>query len=289
MVPAESGGRAWRGLGATAPAALGDAWRQVHWAAQAPAALAEALIPKREDDSHVNLGWHEAAAALLTHPAGRLRAGVRPADLALLVLDGDRVAEEWPLAGHSLEEAFGWIRGAAARVAGSEPPALARRDWDMPEHPVAGGGRLSGEPAAAFEEVARWYANADLVLGGLAAANRGASEVRCWPHHFDIATLVTLDADRSAEEARSIGIGLAPADGSIPEPYLYVNPWPAPEAEGELPTLEAGGEWYREDFFGALLRASRLVEGGVPGQRERLERFLRSAVAAGRRLVEEEG
>jgi len=50
-----------------------------------------------------------------------------------------------------------------------------------------------------------------------------ASDVLCWPHHFDIATLVTFASDRSSS------VGLSPGDGSYDEPYYYVNVHPQPD------------------------------------------------------------
>lgn len=288
MVAKHTEARAWHTLGATGPHALADAWRQLHWAAQVPAAFASSGVEARPDDSHLNLGWDDPSGALLTRAAGPVRAGLRLADLTLLVLGGAGAPAEYPLGGHTLSDGLDWMREAAGRAMEAPPAApLAPRGWDMPEHAVGAGARFEPAPPAAFEEVARWYANVDLVLGELAAATEGASEVRCWPHHFDLATFVSLDAGRTSGDAPSVGIGLAPADAGIDEPYVYANPRPRPEAPAP-PTLEAGGEWHREGWFGAVLRASRLLEGDAAGQRARLEVFLRSAVAADRRLLGEE-
>jgi len=274
----------WQPLGAVPPRHLADAWRQLHWAAQVPAAFAAALVEARSDDSHLNLGWDAREEALTTHPAADLRAGLRLADQTLVLLGAGGGVREYPLADRTLLDALGWMRASAEAAGAPLRAALEPPGWDMPEHAVAAGRRFGGAPTAALVEVARWYGNAALALAELAAATPGASVPRCWPHHFDLATLVALEPDAPAEEAPAIGVGLAPADASVDEPYVYVNPWPPPAAS-PLPTLEGGGEWYRDDFFGALLRASRLLEAGPGGQRGRLELFLRSAVAAARRLL----
>jgi len=289
MAPVIHGERGWRKLGAVRPAALAGAWWQVHWAAQIPAAFASAAIQARSDDSHANLGWDERTGALVTHPAGSARAGLRLGDLTLVMLEGARVSGQLAMAGLTLSEGLTWMSGAAAAVMEAPPRGqLVPRSWDMPEHVVGSGGRFEAPSAESLGEIARWYANADLVLGELASATPGASAVRCWPHHLDIATLVTLDEGRSAEEVPSIGIGLAPPDGSIGEPYFYANPWPNPEDRTRAPTLEGGGEWFGEGWFGAVLRGTRLADVDAVAQRARLELFLRSAVAADRRLLGEE-
>lgn len=56
----------------------------------------------------------------------------------------------------------------------------------------------------------RWFGNAHGVLTAVAGRNPDAPRVRCWPHHFDIATLIAAcrsllardeSADPNAEEA----------------------------------------------------------------------------------------
>ena len=54
-----------------------------------------------------------------------------------------------------------------------------------------------------------------------------ATPVRCWPHHFDIATLLNI----GQENLQSIGIGLSPGDSNNREPYFYVTMWPYPDVE----------------------------------------------------------
>src|SRR4029079_17809264 len=125
----------------------------------------------------------------------------------------------------------------------------------------------------------------DRAIAAVQADNPGASPVRCWPHHFDLATLLQLDGPAAGESGRSIGAGFSPGDGERQEPYLYVTPWPYP-AEPALPTLAGGGSWHREGWLGAGLPASRIVGAGSTGaQRRQVESFLDSAVAACRVLL----
>jgi len=271
----------WQALGTLEPTATKDAWRQLHWAAQSLAGFAAATLEARPDDSHLNLGWEPAFGALTTHraPSGG-GAGLRLGDLTLLLLERGEVTAEYGLDGRSLRDGLGWLASAAAASPHRE---LGLREWDMPEHPVRHGRPFEGD-AEALAEVARWYANADLVLGALARDTEGASAVRCWPHHFDLATLVTFDPDSPPEQARSVGIGVTPADGSVDEPYAYAALWPRPETP-DPGALEGGGEWHREGWFGAVLRASALVTAEATAQQRQLEDFLRSALSASRALL----
>jgi len=147
--------------------------------------------------------------------------------------------------------------------------------YELPEHPLGGAGAFSFEPAAPFKEMRRWFDNAAETLESVRKAN-DASPVRCWPHHFDIATLITV------APGATIGVGLSPGDGSYNEPYWYVGPWPHPQVE-DWPELEGGGHWHTEGFVAAVLPASDFVPEN--NQPKRLEEFLESAIEGSRELL----
>ena len=108
--------------------------------------------------------------------------------------------------------------------------------------------------------------------------------MRCWPHHFDVASLITLDAGADAEEARTIGVGFSPGDGSYDQPYFYVTPWPYPEAD-DLPSLAGGAHWHTEGWIGAVLTAERVISVPADGQRRAIGQALEGGVAACRMLL----
>src|SRR5262249_51944288 len=139
---------------------------------------------------------------------------------------------------------------------------------DMPESPIRGGGRFLG-PSAELAELARWY---DRGLDVLASAP--ATPIRIWPHHFDLGSIIYLDA---ATDGRQIGLGLSPGDKYYAEPYFYVTPSPTPKdaRSAELPS----GTWRREGWTGAVLRGSEISAGADP------KTFLHAAIAAARALT----
>lgn len=275
----------WKRLGDCPPTALEDARLQLHWAAQLVSAVGTTLLPAASDDSHTNLEWLAEPGLLagrLTPAAPRCRAALRPSDLSLYVLDdhGTGVVER-SLDGLTFSQGMVWLEQEIAAFAERPlPQPLRRRELDLPDHPVAHGAAFSTHDAGGFAELGRWYANADAVLRAVAASTRDASEVRCWPHHFDIATLVTVAPGGDQEQTRTIGIGLSPGDASYAQPYWYVTPWPYPE-NPQLPTLDGGGEWHRTGWFGAVLTGTTLVAAGsTAAQARRANAFVRSAIEA---------
>jgi hypothetical protein len=269
----------WEPLqGLPAPALLEDT-RQAHWALQSVAAVGAGLVAPRPDDSHASTSWLTLRRALAGEatPGGH-RAALELDGLNALLLDGDGgMVERQALAGCTLPDALSWFAGVLAKHDGTEGLDLSLPSHDLPPHGVGSGAAF--EPGPGMRELARWYANAARFLEEVRAASSGASNVRCWPHHFDIATLITLDTSLDPEQARSIGVGLSPGDGSIEEPYFYVNPWPRPEAAA-LPPLEGPGSWHTENWVGAVLKASVLLTASAGDQAHLVAAHLEAALAA---------
>jgi hypothetical protein len=272
----------WETLGGVAPDALSEARLQLHWAANLAAAPGASLGEPAPDDSHASLEWTDAGRVLAGTPVGGLRAALRPDDPALVLLDdAHRARESFPLEGKTLPEALRWLRSGWTAASGRPTAAeIALPRHELPAHPVGGEARFSFADATLPAELGRWFAVADRVLRSVRAGLAGTSPVRCWPHHFDIAVLVTVGAAEEDRPARTVGVGMTPGDGGYPEPYWYVTPWPYPE-DPALPCLDGEGSWHTTGWTGAVLTGSRLVAAGdAASQAERLSAFLGSAVDA---------
>lgn len=269
-------------LGAELPGELTRARLELHWAAQLVSAAGASLLPPQADDSHTNLGWDSSLAVLAGRHVGAesLRVALVFDGLELLVLDDERERASTRLAGRTMSQALAWL---GHEVAG-DAAALNLPVYEMPAHPVGEGAPFSEAGAGARTELGVWFAEAFASIGKVVAADPSASPVRCWPHHFDVASLLTLDAGAGAEEARSIGVGFSPGDGSYEQPYFYVTPWPYPKTE-DLPSLTAGAQWHRDGWTGAVLTAERVISVPADEQPSTIRRALDEGVAACRELL----
>jgi hypothetical protein len=270
----------WQTLGAVAPTTLVGARVQLHHAAQVANAAAISLLPPAPDDSHTSFTWHPGLGALVSHeisaPRG-FRIALRVAELALVALDvDDAPLSTFPLDGRAQSDAVAWLQTWVSRMRGDGARVTMKRHFQIPGAPpdAAQPWRLG----AAFGELAAWYANADALLRAVAAAEPGAGPVRCWPHHFDIATLV--EEPRAGDGVRhTTGIGLSPGDEYYAEPYFYVGPYPYPRTDA-LPVLGTG-RWHRAGWVGAALPGSDVVAAGDAAAQARLVGgFVTEAVAA---------
>ena len=219
-----------------------------HHAVQLNTRVARAYVPAREDDSHTSLTWDSSERALAGEAfrvdgGPEMRLGLRLADLTLVMYQGEAEPARLRLDGRTMASAEDWIAGF-----GVDAEALKRQlHFELEDHPLLHDATFAWRGnEAGFRELAASYEQAATLLAEFRSATDG-SPVRCWPHHFDIATLVNVPGG-------SIGAGMSPGDGSYPAPYYYVSPWPYPDAK-RLPRLDAPGRWHTEGWVGAVMHA----------------------------------
>jgi hypothetical protein len=148
--------------------------------------------------------------------------------------------------------------------------------YTLPDHALALGGRYSLEEFGdAFKVLSTWYANAHGALSvaqrHLASKKLKAPVVRCWPHHFDLDTLVELG------RGRTMGLGYCPGDEFCDEPYFYTSMVPEPSIP-KLPLLPAMAHWHTYKFLAALAPAHKIVASHDQG--DYVRQFLDVSVKA---------
>jgi hypothetical protein len=263
---------------------LTEARLQAHHAIQWLARAARAYVPPRPDDGHTSLGWDPVLGGFTTYP---LKDGswlsLKVIDLSLALHGGaaGAPAQSFLLNGRPNTLMRQWL-GEQFNARGFDAQALdTPAPYEIPAHPVSEGAPYN--PAAltdALAELGAWFSNAALSLGSILRqmSERGCSSspVRCWPHHFDIATLTTLPT-QNTDSAKFIGAGLSPGDEYYDEPYFYVSVYPEPNPE-LLPTLPMLGHWHERDFIAAVATAPPIIN--AKNQRAETDDFLRAAINA---------
>lgn len=247
----------WRPLGAVAPTALAEARLKLHHAAQIVSGVGRTLLPKQDDDSHTNLRWDRRLGALVSRRVDGdkpFSAALEFVALRLMLLDeNDEALVTASLRRMTVDEGYAWLaEGVAARLGHVLEGGFAPLRYEIPDHPVADGARFVVEDQSAFSELARWFHNADLLFAELRAAEPKTSEVRCWPHHFDLGALIELG------DGKQIGFGLSPGDSKYGQPYFYCSPYPQPSADA-LPAIDSPGQWHTDGFVSVVLPGDRLV------------------------------
>ena len=257
------------------PETLAPARAMAHAAAQLLYRASVANADPLPSDEHSNIGWDPDLGGFQTHPLGPegISVGFGLTPLVLRIAD-----RSLGLDGVSVTEALGWLDAELGRHS-LVPASGVEVTYDLPES-VLSVDRF--EDLAGLAGLAAWFDLAARSIEGLAATLTdlipGPSPVRCWPHHFDLATYVSLEPG-DAEVARGIGVGLSPGDGSCDQPYFYVNPWPHLD-RASLPEAAIPGHWHTDGFVGLIATGTEILS--LEDVRSDTRRFLQTSFETGR-------
>lgn len=252
----------WSKMGRTSPSALVGARILAHHAAQWPGRAARANLKAAPDDSHSSLAWDAAHASLLCLPlparGGDIRVGLRVGRLELIVTRGANVLDAFQLDGKPDAAAGAWADAKLLGL-GLKPASSAILPYALAVHPLAGAPHDLSMLGRELGELSRWFAGSAEILeelrSKLGGLRPGPGPVRCWPHHFDIATLVTF---AEGPDSPSVGVGVSPGDEYYPQPYVYVSPSIRAET-ASLPNPPRPGHWHTEGFFGIVATGEEIL------------------------------
>jgi len=239
----------------------------LHRASQHLTALARANLEAQPDDSHSNLGWDADLGGLSTQPIGSKTAVLGFAPLTISIIDGSEPVEELTLEGKSVVEVAAWLDQAVVSH-GLVAASQAIIPYDLPDDVAVVERYNTGAVADQLAALKEWFELAHETLEKLVERSiqhePGPSPVRCWPHHFDIATYIAFE-EGDPEVARGMGVGMSPGDEGHDEPYFYINPWPHLDPNG-LPPAPHPGTWHVDGYVGLVATGSALQEiEFVPG------------------------
>lgn len=275
------------------PQDLTESRLQLHYAVQYIAATGAALAEPLPDYSHTSFVWNpvlEAFVGSTIRVAQPFQIALEPVSLTLILIDrqNDAIAS-LPLHGKTMLEGLNWLQQAISKL-GADASKIVFLDYppdDFPNHPLAHGALFDASQALALRELVDYYITTQRLLQTIVTTNENASAIRIWPHHFDIATLITLPGTKN-ENPLTVGVGLSPGDTSYPEPYWYVSPYPYPDI-ANLPILDGQAFWHTQHWVGAVLQASRFTENAnAENRQQQVAAFLHSALKASITLLQSE-
>lgn len=259
---------------------------QLHYAIQFMAAIANVLASPQPDGSHVTLSWDAKWQHFSGAPISDLfQVAFDPMSLNAFFLDpqGSQIAI-LPLEGQTLNGGLEWHKAQITQL-GLDASEIVLLDYppnDFPDHELARGGEFQFDALETRIGLLNYFQISQMLLENIILESEGADELHIWPHHFDMATSLSLPA-RLEGEPRSIGVGFSPGDAGYPEPYWYISPWPYPSLS-DLPEL-SGGRWHTKGWVGAVLTASDLGEVTTEASQQSVKAFIKDAIAASYQLL----
>lgn len=269
---------------------------QVHRGVQFIAMFGKHYLPHQADDSHTNMEWLENSNAMAggccaTHK-GKVRWVMDVAAFSLQLQDteGKNLAT-YALHGKTKAQALDWFKAQLEPLGLEAENMQMDLHYDIPEHETDQGVPFNLFDQALFKRVAHHYANADLVLRHYAKDFlKNASEVRIWPHHFDIGTYIPMVFDEVGNAQRSFSLGYAIPDGVVDDFYFYITQW------SETNTLDYEGieplpvgQWLPEQLHGAALAAEEIASSDTAAaQMQKVSDYMEAGIKTALRLIEVE-
>lgn len=253
----------------------------LHHTAQFLAMASNSYLPKQPDDSQNNFKWNSETNCFegrwVDNPTLRILLDVQNFEL---VVDKFIVREIIPLDGWTTEQVLSNLI-IELKMAGLDPTVLKPINQYTIEYNSPGTGNPLRKPT--WENLAEWahyLSNAQLVLEEIKTQFEWASEVRVWPHHFDMGLYIPISKDAQGRDLQSIGLGLAMPDVYSTEPYFYINHRSKktiiyPE---HLPAVRSG-YWNMKDWKGLILPASAILLKDLENQENFVRTFLEKGMA----------
>ncbi len=256
----------WKNLGATDQRSLVNSKNQLHQAVQLVAAVGRNYHLPVRDDHFGSLEWlpeiNGLAGQEIDTASGKIKCALNFDNFNLQFLVDGTSEHSIPLEGKLDQGILQEMQDSLESLGLNGSKLDLEKPYKIPKYQIGQSEVYTANPKE-FKGLSKYFGNSNAVLQAISANVEGASDVQCWPHHFDIATLITLKDTGDPETSSSMGIGLSPGDESYQEPYFYITPWPYPDLnKTKLPPLPVG-HWHTEGFVAAILTGTTLLQEGA--------------------------
>ncbi len=226
--------------------------QQLHQASQIVAAVGRTYKPKVKDDHFANFRWNSDREMLQGHTIEArenfsVALEIKTLSIHLLTASNNPLAT-FELNGKTQKQSLVWLEEQMVKLGLDGNLLTIKLPYEIPTYPTAKRKDYKVENPDYFEEISNYFSNTNLVLNRIIEGDTNASEISCWPHHFDIATLITLNDTGDSATSTSIGVGMSPGDGGYNEPYFYLTPWPYPKV-ADLPEIQGPGKWHTDGWL----------------------------------------
>jgi hypothetical protein len=230
---------------------------ETHAAVQLIAMVPRHLLSPDSTDSSASLIWDDKLGMLTTQIVGGHKVAFEFATQEIHIYKGLDIISTLATIGNTYDQVFDDLKNAL-NSRGLEGGKLKKKlPYELPESVVKLGNPFVKQDSEALATLTDLFSLTATSLQQVFGSITSASEIRCWPHHYDLATLVTIVENEDLEKTKSIGFGFSPGDGGFDEPYFYLTPWPYPPTE-KLFELRKPAFWNTEGWTGGVLKSGHL-------------------------------
>ena len=238
---------------------LKEAREETHKAIQLVSIVPRCLLAPDPTDVSASLNWDKKLQMLVSQEVQGIVAGFEFSDQALCLAKEGEEIERIEVVGNTYEQVFQKLKDALTDHGLSGEALRIDLPYTLPASVERRGVPFQQQDANCLTALSSLYSLTTDVLQNVFAKVEKASAIKCWPHHYDLATLLTLVPGEDFEKTKSIGFGFSPGDEKYDEPYFYLTPWPYP-ATGQLYTIKPPAFWNTEGWVGGVLKAADLSD-----------------------------
>lgn len=233
---------------------------QLHLAAQYLAAFGNSFLENKADDSQANLAWNDVDRWLMTRAVSddTYQLALSFQDFKLIWLANGQAQQTLELNDTSHTQVLTFINEQVNASAIAKPYSYCTN------YPIPYPALTDASTFKLVDEHRMWYMANKLTMAKLCfqqflKTHQLASEIRVWPHHFDMGIYAPIT------DSLAIGAGLAIPDSLVPEDfYCYISGWLKGEAiDNSVFNALTLGRWHTDDFNGATLPVTNLMQEDV--------------------------
>ncbi len=239
---------------------LAETRKQAHQAVQNVSAVGRCFLGVLDSDENANLEWVPELQRL----AGRwidgnivFRSSLDFTNFAVhLVNEKLESISSVEVNGKRQGIVMVWLEEQISTLGFNSSDITLDLPYEIPEYPQAKKKPFDVDMIY-IHELGKYFNNAHYVLSQFKQEVSGFGPVKSWPHHFDMSCMDIIKDTGNPETTATLNIGMSPGDETFNEPYFFVTPWPYPD-EDELKPIKRG-QWYFENWAGAILKASDIL------------------------------
>ncbi|MFT4738895.1 MAG: hypothetical protein ACI8QD_002909 [Cyclobacteriaceae bacterium] len=243
---------------------LHDAFETFHTAVQNISSVGRTFLPDQHsaDDDAATLIWVPGLWRLAGQwiPAAKtFRSSISFKDFTIYLVDQKlNTLGSLNLTEKSYQESMLWLEQQIISLELSTNQLSTELPYELPLYAKHYKDPFNLISPTLAEIVGGYFHNTYLLLTAIKHEHELTTDVRVYPHHFDMEMKIILKKTGDLSTDTYVRLGFSPGEPSI-EPYLYINSWPYPET-ADLPLAPAGSEWRVDDWVGLSYPISQLLD-----------------------------
>lgn len=261
---------------------------ELHTASQFVGMFGNAFVPKKNDDSHTNLAWVPDEDQIIGRSFQNTKAFLNVQDWTLgLTNEKKGKTHKTEIAAKTKQDLLSWFHQNLNNFELTPSSYQYFQHFDLPDYHFQANSQFEHLSIEVRQALICQMHNACITLNQIVQEQNLNTEIRIWPHHFDMGSLIPLAYDNNQMPTKTIGLGWANPDNEIPEPYFYINFWSKyiDFSSLDLPQLKTAGSWHQQSWIGMILTYTDILSAS--DQYQTVKQYFDEGISTAQSILEE--